>query len=377
MVQKKVLKMKPLTKLIVKIIVIISIIVIGVFGYYFYTVNRLEKIGYSRVASNNILKKFKLDFAIENPNNKTLNRAFESSDYKEKYLDYYKQIKYQEQPNLIKNINTLIKKDYSARDISIILSHGDDESVTEFSKKDKVKYLEEFYSYSFAKIKNYDRYVKYMDEEGDDEETTVIMVNLDLDKEDYKDPVKVSDKSKTVLANKHHYLGKSYVPNNLVSFPEKYTIDGDSSTKGVKEAVDAAILMIKAAEKDGLKLFVNSGYRSFDDQKEVYDTYLSLYGQDYVNKYVVNPGYSEHQTGYAFDFASGTSNIFRNSSEYQWMIKNSYKYGFCYRYLKSKEDITGIKNEAWHFRYVGKDIANVMDKQELSFEEYYAIYLDK
>ena len=167
------------------------------------------------------------------------------------------------------------------------------------------------------------------------------------------------------------------MPNNLVSFPEKYTIDGDSSTKGVKEAVDAAILMIKAAEKDGLKLFVNSGYRSFDDQKEVYDTYLSLYGQDYVDKYVVNPGYSEHQTGYAFDFASGTSNIFRNSSEYQWMIKNSYKYGFCYRYLKSKEDITGIKNEAWHFRYVGKDIANVMDKQELSFEEYYAIYLDK
>ncbi|MBR4618288.1 MAG: M15 family metallopeptidase [Bacilli bacterium] len=377
MAQKKVLKMKPKTKLIVRIIMVVLILLIVVFGYYYHVINKLEKVGYSRIASNNILKNFKLEYALNNPNNKTLNRAFESSDYKEKYLDYYKQIKYQDHDNLIKNINSLIEKKYSARDISIILSHGSDKSVTEFSKREKVKYLEEFYSYDFAKLDNYDRYVKYMNDEGDDEETTIILVNLDLDKKDYEDPVKVTDKTKTVLANKHHYLGKDYIPNNLISVPEKYTIDGDLSTKGTKEAVDAAITMIKAAEKDGLKLFVNSGYRSYDDQKEVYNTYLSLYGQSYVDKYVVNPGYSEHQTGYAFDFASGTSNIFRNSKEYDWMIKNSYKYGFCYRYLKSKESITGIRNEAWHFRYVGKEIAKVMDKEELSFEEYYAIYIDK
>ena len=58
-------------------------------------------------------------------------------------------------------------------------------------------------------------------------------------------------------------------------------------------------------------------------------------------------------------------------------IKNSYKYGFVYRFLKSKEDITGIRHEAWHFRYVGVKAAKIMDKEELSFEEYYAKYLDK
>ncbi len=47
-----------------------------------------------------------------------------------------------------------------------------------------------------------------MDEVGDDEETTVIKVNLDLDKSPYQDAIKVTDKTKLVLANKHHYLGK-------------------------------------------------------------------------------------------------------------------------------------------------------------------------
>ena len=58
------------------------------------------------------------------------------------------------------------------------------------------------------------------------------------------------------------------------------------------------------------------------------------------------------------------------------MIKISYKYGFVYRFLKSKEEITGVKHEAWHFRYVGKEAAKVMDTEELSFEEYYAKYLE-
>ena len=220
-------------------------------------------------------------------------------------------------------------------------------------------------------------HVKYMDEVGDDEETTVIKVNLDLDKSPYQDAIKVTDKTKLVLANKHHYLGKEYIPNNLTSIPQKYTIDGDDNTKGTKEAVDAAIKMIEAAKKEGLNLLVNSGYRSYTDQEETYHTYLSLYGESYVERFVVKAGYSEHQTGYAFDFASGNSNIFQNSQEYQWMIKNSYKYGFCYRFLRSKEEITEIRHEAWHFRYVGTKAAKIMDKEELSLEEYYAKYVEK
>lgn len=378
MTQKRVLKMKKGPRIIFRIFIVLIVIFLLLLFSFLYVKHKITSAGYSDKAAIRIMKEFKIEYAVNNPDNKTLNRAFESDSYKEKNLDKYKQIKFFKQENLIENINVLLEKGYSTRDISIILAHGSGSDVTEFAKKDKIKYLEEFFSYDFAKLKYYDRYVNYMNNEGDDEETTIIMVNLDLDKEDYKEPFDVSnDYSLTVLANKHHFLGKNYLPKNLVTVKSEYTIDKDDSTKGRKEAVDAAMEMIQAAKKDGLNLLINSGYRSFDDQKEVRDKYLALYGEDYVKKYVVDPGYSEHQTGLAFDFASGNSKIFKESKEYDWMIKNSYKYGFCYRYLKKKENITGIKTEAWHFRYVGKDVSKVMDEEELSLEEYYAIYVDK
>ena len=377
MSQKKVLRMRPGTKKATKIIVSIIVILILVFGFYFYRKIKLENIGYSPLASRNIIFKFKYDYALNNPNNKTLNSAFESKDFKEKNLDKYKEIKYQKHEHLIENINNLLKKGYTSREISMILAHGSDEDIIEFAKKDKVKYLEEFYSYPFAKIKYYDRYFKYMNEEGEDEETTIVMINLNMDKEEYTNCEKVDGNKIDTLVNKRFCVDKDFVPKNLITVKKEYTINGDEKTKARKEAIDAAIEMIKAAEKDGQKILINSGYRSYQDQQEVYDTYFKLYGENYVKKYVVNPGYSEHQTGLAFDFASGSKNIFKESTEYEWMIKNSYKYGFCYRYLKKKENITGIKNEPWHFRYVGKKIAGIMDKEDLSLEEYYAKYGDK
>ena len=377
MSQKKVLKMKPGTKKVVKIASAILIVLVLVFGFYFYRKIKLEGIGYSSLASRNIIFKFKYDYAVNNPNNKTLNKAFESKDYKEKNLDKYKSIKYQEHDNLIKNINTLLSKGYTAREVSMILAHGSDQDVTEFSKKDKVKYLEEFYSYPYAKLKYYDRYYKYMNEEGEDEETTIMYINLNMDKEEYTDCEQVDGNKIDVLVNKRFCVGKDFTPKNLVKVNSKYTIDGSDDTKGKKEAVDAAVEMIKAAEKSGLKLFINSGYRSYKDQQDVYDTYFKLYGENYVKKYVVNPGYSEHQTGLAFDFASGSKNVFKESEEYTWMLENSYKYGFCFRYSKKKEDITGIKNEPWHFRYVGKKAAKKIYEENLTLEEYYVIYGDK
>lgn len=375
--KKKKIKLKRPAKILIKILAVILIVLLLVFSVYFFLEKKLSKMGYSRLAIPNIITKFKVRYVEDYPNNKTLNAAFETSDYQEENLEHYSKITYQKQDHLIQNINTLLKKGYSDREISMILAHGSDQDVTLFAQKKKIKYLEEFFSYSFAKLANYDRYLEYMNEYGDDEETTIIKVNLDLDKENYTDPQLIQDYSKLVLVNKHHYLGENYVPKNLVKVPTEYTISGDGTVKGTNEAVSAAVSMMKAAQKEGLHLMINSGYRSYQEQDEVYQEYLSLYGENYVLNYVSKPGYSEHQTGYAFDFASGTSNIFANSSEYKWMIQNSYKYGFIYRFLKSKEDITGIRHEAWHFRYVGKEAAKIIDQEELSFEEYYAKYIDK
>ena len=73
--------------------------------------------------------------------------------------------------------------------------------------------------------------------------------------------------------------------------------------------------------------------------------YLKLYGENYVNKFVAHAGFSEHQTGLAFDFASAKKSIFATSDEYVWMFENAYKYGFVYRFPKGSEEITGYTAE--------------------------------
>lgn len=375
MVKKK-RKLKKIYRVILGILLTIFILFLLVFLGYKYLESSIMKLGYSKESSKFILENWKYQYVQDYPSNKTLNAAFESKYYKEKNIEHYTKITYYKQDNFIKNINTLLEKGYSDREISMIFAHGDSNSVTEFGKRDYIEYLDEFLSYDFAKLENYDRYINYMNEYGDDEETTIIKVNLDLDKENYTDYKTVTKYDKTMLVNKHYYLGEEYAPKDLVKVPNEYLKDKNDEIEGVNEAISSAIIMIKAAQKDGLDLRFNSGYRSFKDQEDVYNTYLNLYGESYVTNYVIKAGFSEHQTGYAFDFASGTSNIFASSEEYKWMIKNSYKYGFIYRFLKSKEEITGVKHEAWHFRYVGKKVAKIIDTEELSLEEYYAKYMD-
>ena len=187
-------------------------VVLGIFlvAFFFYSsqIASLTRLGYSKEASRNILFQFKKDYVLSVGENKTLNAAFESDDYKEKYLDQYSKIDYQNHEHLIQNINTLIKKGYSNSNISMILAHGSDRDVRDFAKRDKINYLEEFFSLPYAKLRNYDRYVDYSNETGEDDETTVLAVNLDMDKEDYKDSVVVKKFSTDMLVNKHRSLGK-------------------------------------------------------------------------------------------------------------------------------------------------------------------------
>ena len=58
--------------------------------------------------------------------------------------------------------------------------------------------------------------------------------------------------------------------------------------------------------------------------------------------------------------------------EYEWLINNSYKYGFILRYPKEKEHITGYMFEAWHFRYLGEELATEVYNSKLTYEEYLA-----
>ena len=366
------LKKSVLTK--IKIIGIILIVFFTAYLFYRSQINSLKEIGYSEEASRKILFMFKKEYVLSVGENKTLNAAFESNDYEEKYLDQYSKIDYQNHKHLIKNINDLIKKGYSNDDISIILSHGNDIDVTEFAKRDKINYLEEYFSFTYAKLKNYDRYVDYSNETGEDDETTVLAVNLDMDKESYENPIIVKEFSIDMLVNKHRSLEKNFKPDDLVSIDEKYAVDDTQTASRI--AVNAFIKMYTAAKAEGYDLVINSSYRSYREQDEICDTYRNLYGDNYVSNYVALPGFSEHQTGLSFDIGSRNSNVFAQSDEYDWIQENAHKYGFIQRFPAKYEAITGFRSEPWHYRYVGKKIATYIYNHDISFEEYYVLFLD-
>ena len=144
-------------------------------------------------------------------------------------------------------------------------------------------------------------------------------------------------------------------------------------------ATEAFNNMQKDAQKDGISLNIVSRYRSYDVQDYLYKCYREKNSD--VDTFSAKPGYSEHQTGLAFDIngenpETSSNYKFEGTKQYKWLRKNAYKYGFILRYPKDKKDITGYKFEPWHYRYVGKEIAQYIYDNDISYEEYYVQFLN-
>ena len=173
-----------------------------------------------------------------------------------------------------------------------------------------------------------------------------------------------------MLVNKYHYVDKNYIPENLIE------INGLQINK---EAYNSFEEMKKAINKENLNIRIISAYRSFEYQENLYNRYLKNEKQAIVDTYSARPGYSEHHTALAIDFDNEKLdfNKFYLTNEFIWMQNNAHLYGFILRYPKDKEDITGYKYEPWHYRYVGKDIAEYIKKHNITYEEYYYEFIDQ
>lgn len=169
-----------------------------------------------------------------------------------------------------------------------------------------------------------------------------------------------------IIANKTYSLPSNFVPNNLV------TING--YIKVVDYVKDAYNELKSDSSVLGLNIYASSGYRSYSDQKYIYDNYVRMDGMVKADTYSARAGYSEHQTGLAIDLNT-VDMSFDGTSESNWLKDNCWKYGFIIRYPKDKENITGYMYEPWHIRYVGKELARVLynNGNWLSLEEYYGI----
>ena len=170
------------------------------------------------------------------------------------------------------------------------------------------------------------------------------------------------------------------------SIPEDFTVELCDIGGGHK--VDARIVdelnqMMSDLRAAGHSAFICSSYRTNDKQTTLYNNEVNEYrAMGYsdedaaveAGKWVAFPGTSEHQTGLAIDIMSSYYLVLdkgqEDTAEQQWLMENSYKYGFILRYPSDKSELTGIYYEPWHYRYVGKDVAKEIYEKGICFEEY-------
>lgn len=146
---------------------------------------------------------------------------------------------------------------------------------------------------------------------------------------------------------------------------------------------DDLIAMLQASKSEGLNPLICSSYRTNEKQEQLYQNKVSEYlsqgyskveASDKAAFWVARPGTSEHQLGLAVDIVSTKNQRLdrsqENTVEQQWLIQNSWKYGFVLRYPTNKNSITGVGYEPWHYRYVGKEHAKKINELGVCLEEY-------
>ena len=172
-----------------------------------------------------------------------------------------------------------------------------------------------------------------------------------------------------ILVNRNSYI------------PDDYKVELTELSNG--EKVDSRIYpelqeMFNDARAQGYGLFVREGYRTQEEQQQLLDEKIEAYENEGKSKseakklaeqWVAIPGTSEHQLGIAVNINADTT---KSSSDdvYSWLAENAHKYGFIKRYPSDKTDITGVINEPWHYRYVGKEAALEIYSQGMCLEEY-------
>ena len=167
------------------------------------------------------------------------------------------------------------------------------------------------------------------------------------------------------------------IVNRDNEIPERYN---SLSNNMQKEVVNQLEKMIDDAKKDkeSVSLWVSSRFRDIALQTRLFKREVTKHNRNGYNLsdaekiasfYVAKPRTSEHNMGMAVDF-NGVLDSFYKTKEYKWLIDHGPEYGFILRYPKSKESVTGVSYEPWHFRYVGADNAIKISKSGKCLEEY-------
>ena len=287
-------------------------------------------------------------------------------------IDKYKEYKYHQTYEY-----KLLEHNYSKEEVSLILEKLDDNYINKLLEIVYNENIYKFLSEKYCIVKNLDRYLDYYKKNSKLDRTKVVaLVNTNRDRDLYED-IQDTDVSKDILmlVNKYYALKEDFVPENIVRVSNSYAYAGNSIRSDVLEAF---IEMANAAKEEDITLVINSSYRSYKDQNEIWTYRKNNYGQEKADQYAARAGHSEHQTGLAIDIAQFNSKEqdFENTPAFTWLQNNAHNYGFILRFKKDAEDITGYAYESWHYRYVGKEVATKVHDEDITYDEYYAYYVE-
>ena len=166
-----------------------------------------------------------------------------------------------------------------------------------------------------------------------------------------------------ILVNAAHPI-PSYYTVNPVIVVDWHRVD--------QRCYEPLMQMLSDCSGAGIEYIFNCGYRTMQEQTDILEKRTQEHMKEFDLDFdearkkaletVAVPGTSEHQMGLAVDISG--------EDAHAWLAEHCWEYGFILRYTEEKAEITGITNEPWHFRYVGREISMDMKDSGLCLEEY-------
>lgn len=176
-----------------------------------------------------------------------------------------------------------------------------------------------------------------------------------------------NEEGQSVVSSDPYYVQGIMVVNKKHGLPANYAPQENA------EAGAKIRQLIADMQRQGYAISSSySGYRSYTYQSSLYNNYVNSYGQAQADRFSARPGYSEHQTGMAFDLKHSNGTLVETTPEVNWIAAHAHEYGFIVRYPSGKESATGYMPEPWHLRYVG-DQASAIYASGLTLEEYLGV----
>lgn len=259
----------------------------------------------------------------------------------------------------------ILESKLNKKQIDKILSMEYNENITSL--------LDEKY-FIFDYLNDYLEYKKSNKKKNNGDIVKIVNTKTNLDWFDNQYETDVS-KNELMIVNRYYGLNKDYEPSDIIDVPSQYAYSGKKISKSI---LDYIIELINAGKEEGYTFVISDGYRTYSEQERIYNSYADSYGLSQTDEIVARPGHSEYQTGLSFDLKPYNKVIedVSTNPEYLWLKSNAYKYGFIFRFEEEHKSITQFPTSLWRLRYVGVDAASLIYSEKISFEEYYAYFVE-